>query len=49
MLENYRKIFSTLNENKGEIKGKGNNNRAVVSIWKDKRDVRMISTKHCKN
>jgi len=31
---------------KGEIKGKVNSNGVVACIWKDKRDVRMISTKH---
>lgn len=31
---------------KGEIKGKVNSNGVVASVWKDKRDVRMISTKH---
>lgn len=31
---------------KSEIIGKENNKGVVVSIWKDKRDVRMVSTKH---
>ncbi|KAL4098418.1 hypothetical protein QTP88_023037 [Uroleucon formosanum] len=31
---------------KGEIKGKEDDKGVVVSIWKDKRDVRMVSTKH---
>lgn len=30
----------------GEIKGKENDKGVVVSIWKDKRDVRFLSTKH---
>jgi hypothetical protein len=31
---------------RGEIKGKANSDSVVACIWKDKRDVRMISTKH---
>jgi len=31
---------------KGEIKGKEDDKGVVVSIWKDKRDVRMVSTKN---
>lgn len=31
---------------KGEIKGKEDDKGVVVSIWKDKRDVRMVSAKH---
>jgi len=31
---------------KGEIKGKEDDKGVVVIIWKDKRDVRMVSTKH---
>lgn len=30
----------------GEIKGKENEKGVVVSIWKDKRDVRFLSTRH---
>ncbi|KAL4143772.1 hypothetical protein QTP88_006058 [Uroleucon formosanum] len=31
---------------KGEIKGKEDGKGVVVSIWKDKRDMRMLSTRH---
>jgi len=31
---------------KGEVKGKEDGKGVVVSIWKDKRDVRMVSTRH---
>jgi len=54
LLQNNTHLVGTLRKNarelpkikKGEIKGKVNSNGVVASVWKDKRDVRMISTKH---
>lgn len=40
------KDIMNLKLKKGEIKGKEDGKGVVVSIWKDKRDVRMVSTRH---
>lgn len=40
------KDISNAKIKKGEIRGKEDNKGVVMSIWKDKRDVRMVLTKY---
>lgn len=42
----FPKDITNVKIKKGEINGKEDNKGVVVSIWKDKRDVRIVSTKH---